>query len=90
MQQVSDTFVISILMYLPDRFHCFNVRLFLDQINCRIRVPKEILVKNNLEMILCCSYTNNIPIVNLVTSFFMAWWAVADYYDYEYELFGAN
>ena len=31
---------------------------------------------------------NNIPLVNFVTAFFMAWWAVADFYDYEYALFG--
>ena len=31
---------------------------------------------------------NNTPFVNMLSSFFMAWWAVADYYDYDYTLFG--
>ena len=28
-----------------------------------------------------------IPGVNFLTAFFLGWWAVADYYEYSYELF---
>ena len=30
---------------------------------------------------------NNVPILNFITAFPVAWWAVADFYNYEYELF---